>query len=145
MRTRVVALSFLLVTLLAGAGCAAGSPSSPDANVDISADAFGQTNHASENVELAAGGMLTVTLGSNPTTGFSWGDTAQVADASILEQMSYELVGPEDSSVVGAGGSEVWVFKALKSGTTTVSFAYSRPWEGGEKDVWTLDLTVKVK
>lgn len=145
MKTGAIVAMVLVAALFTAAGCAGRPTASADATVDIGADEFAQTNHASEDIQIAPGGILTVTLGSNPTTGFSWGDTAEIADARILKQTSYELVGPDDTNVVGAGGDEVWTFAAIDRGTTTVSFAYSRPWEGGEKGVWTLDLTVTVQ
>jgi len=54
-------------------------------------------------------------------------------------------VSPENKGLVGAPGEEVWTFKALKKGTSTIALEYSRPWEGGEKGEWTLNLTVIVK
>ena len=35
--------------------------------------------------------------------------------------------------------------EALKKGTTSLSLEYGRPWEGGEKGVWTFELIVTVK
>ena len=95
-------------------------------------------------VEVAAGGSVTVMLESNPTTGFSWSEDAQISDPAVLEQVSHEYVAP-DSEMVGATGQEVWKFKALKEGKATVYMEYSRPWEGGEKAEWTYTLTVTVK
>jgi predicted secreted protein len=31
--------------------------------------------------------------------------------------------------MVGAGGKEIWTFKALGSGKTTIDMEYVRPWE----------------
>ena len=45
----------------------------------------------------------------------------------------------------GTAGQEIWTFKALRPGTSTISMDYSRPWEGGEKGEWTFKLTVVVK
>lgn len=63
-----------------------------------------------------------------------------------MEQVSHEYVPPQGTqSQVGASGREVWVFRALEKGTTTVYMEYSRPWQGGEKGVWTFELTVNVE
>ena len=101
--------------------------------------------HISKEVEVPAGGSLTVTLCSNPTTGFQWSESAQISDESVLEQVDHEFVPPEAENIVGGAGKEVWTFKALKKGTTEVSMEYSRPWEGGEKAEWTFTVTVVVK
>jgi len=46
---------------------------------------------------------------------------------------------------VGAGGEEVWTFKALKAGTSKISMEYSQSWEGGMKAAETFALTVVVR
>lgn len=100
-------------------------------------------------VEVGAGDTLTVTLCSNPSTGFSWPESAQISDQTIVQQTDHKYVAPETEAgatpVVGAPGTEVWTFKALKKGTSTIYVEYSRPWEGGEKGEWTFRLTVVVK
>jgi inhibitor of cysteine peptidase len=121
------------------------APAAKQASVEVSCDDFSQQNHITKQVEVGAGGTLTVTLCSNQTTGFMWSETAQISDQSVLQQTDHKFVPPEAEGVVGAAGQEVWTFNALKKGTSTVSVEYSRPWEGGEKGVWTFNLTVTVK
>ena len=121
------------------------APAAKQASVEVSCDDFSQQNHITKQVEVGAGGTLTVTLCSNQTTGFMWSETAQISDQSVLQQTDHRFVPPEAEGVVGAAGKEVWTFNALKKGTSTVSVEYSRPWEGGEKGVWTFNLTVTVK
>jgi inhibitor of cysteine peptidase len=121
------------------------APAARQASVEVSCDDFSQQNHITKQVEVGAGGTLAVTLCSNGTTGFMWSETAQISDQSVLQQTDHRFVSPEAEGVVGAAGKEVWTFNALKKGTSTVSVEYSRPWEGGEKGVWTFNLTVTVK
>jgi len=96
-------------------------------------------------VAAAAGDSFTVTLCSNATTGFKWSESAKISDPAVVQQIGHEFVSPKAKGVVGAAGKEVWTFKALKKGTSTISLEYSRPWEGGEKGEWTFNLTVVVK
>jgi len=135
----ICAVSILSLLLVA---CA---PVAKQVAVEVSCDDFSQQKHISKQVEVAAGGTVTVTLCSNPTTGFIWSETAQISDQSVLQQTDHKLVLPEGEGLVGAAGNEVWTFGALKKGTSTVSMEYSRPWEGGEKGEWTFVLTVVVK
>jgi inhibitor of cysteine peptidase len=121
------------------------APAARQASVEVSCDDFSQQNHITKQVEVGAGGTLTVTLCSNQTTGFMWSETAQISDQSVLQQTDHRSVPPEAEGLVGAAGKDVWTFKALKKGTSTVSVDYSRPWEGGEKGEWTFNLTVTVK
>lgn len=134
----VVATSLLLV---------ACSPAQKQASIEISCDDFMGVNHISQEVEVSADGTLTVTLCSNPTTGFLWSESAQISDPTVLQQTDHQLVvaGSEPPPPPGTPGQEVWTLKALKKGTSTVSMEYSRPWEGGEKGARTFILTVVVK
>jgi inhibitor of cysteine peptidase len=81
-------------------------------------------------LEVAKGHQLTITLDANPTTGFEW----QLA--APLEEKVIALVGDRhqqpDTSRVGAGGTDVWTFKAVGTGSTTIVLEYRRPWEKGQ-------------
>jgi len=100
-------------------------------------------SYAGKEVEVAAGGSLTVTLESNPTTGFEW-ELASNTDEAVLELVGSKYEAPE-GAVPGAGGKEVWTFKALKKGNSTISMEYSRSWEEGVETAETFVLTVVVK
>ena len=137
--TLLGAVTTILVFLLA---C---SPASRQVSVEYSCDNFYGQPHISKEVQVAVDGTLTVTLCSNPTTGFLWSETASISDQTVLQQTSHEFKPPEAENIVGGAGKEVWTFKALKKGTSTIHMEYSRPWEGGEKAEWTFLLTVTVK
>ena len=94
---------------------------------------------------MSVGDSFTVTLCSNPTTGFQW-EEAVISDESVLELASHQFVGPESQPPPppGTPGQDVWVFKSLKPGASAISIDYSRPWEGGEKGEWTFVLNVVV-
>jgi len=128
-------------------GLFACSPTTKQASVEVSCDDFRKLQHISKEVEVAAGGSLTVTLCSNPTTGFLWSESAQISDQTVLQQTGHQLVmpGAEPPPPPGTPGQEIWTFKALKEGKSTISMEYSRPWEGGEKGEWTFVLAVVVK
>lgn len=109
------------------------------AQKEVSVDAL----YAGKEIEVAVGGSLIVTLESNPTTGFKWELTRSTDDA-VLELVDHKFEAPE-STLVGAGGKEVWAFKALKKGNSIISMKYSRPWEKGIKAAKTFVLAVIVK
>jgi inhibitor of cysteine peptidase len=141
MKTKLIALGLSLILALSLVACASATK---ETAVKVSIDEFQSQQNISQQVEVPAGGVLTVTLGSNRTTGFQWSETASISDSAVLKQTSHEYQAP-DSTLAGAAGQEVWKFEALQKGTTTVSMEYSRPWEGGEKAEWTYTLTVTVK
>jgi inhibitor of cysteine peptidase len=129
----------LLTTLLFG--CAVVQK---QGSVNLTCDDFMSQNHILGELSIKAGDSFTVTLCSNPTTGFQW-ESAVISDPSVLTETKHQFFGPEDENLVGAAGRDVWTFQALKKGTSNISIDYSRPWEGGEKGEWTFTAVVTVK
>ena len=140
-------LMLICVVVAASTFLIACTSAPKEASVEVSCDDFYKQAAIGEEVEVAAGDSFTVTLCSNPTTGFQWSESAQISDASVLQQEDYKFVSPESEPPPppGTPGQSIWTFKALKKGTSTISMEYSRPWEGGEKGEWTFVLTVVVK
>ncbi len=141
MKPRIISALILLTLSL----CLAACTPSTGTSIEISCDDFGTQPHMSKQINVTTGNTFTVTLCSNATTGFQWSESAQISDEAVVQQTGHEFVSPENKGLVGAPGEEVWTFKALKKGTSTIALEYSRPWEGGEKGEWTLNLTVIVK
>jgi inhibitor of cysteine peptidase len=75
--------------------------------------------------------------------GYNW-ELKGISNANVLEKTDNKYVAPT-SNLMGTSGKEVWTFKVLKAGTSTLSMGYSQPWEGGQKDANTFTLTVVVK
>jgi inhibitor of cysteine peptidase len=78
-------------------------------------------------IKAQVGHNITIILKSNPTTGYQW-QIAKPLDETTLKLMSSEYL-PDQTNLVGVGGKQVWRFKALKPGETSISFKYVRPWE----------------
>jgi len=119
-----------------------------EADIEIQCDDFYQNSHQTGSLEVSVEEEFTINLCSNASTGFQWIEMAVISDPSMLEQTSHEYIGhPEqgDPPPPGTPGSQLWKFKALRGGTSTLSFEYGRDWEGGEKGAWTFNLTVRVK
>ena len=146
MKSKLILVGVVVAVLLSLVACTS-APEQAEVSVDI--DDFMEQKNISQEVEVAVDGSLTVTLGSNPTTGFRWSESAEISDQTVLEQTAHEFIAPQgegdEPPAPGTSGKEEWTFKALKKGTTEVSMEYSRPWEGGEKAEWTFVLTVVVK
>ena len=141
MKLRIIPALVLLILSLWLVSCV---PETVGTSIEVSCDDFGSQPHMSKEINVTAGNSFTVTLCSNPTTGFQWSESAQISEATVVQQLNHKSLPPE-TELVGAPGKQVWTFKALKEGISTVSLEYSRPWEGGEKGEWTFDLTVVVK
>jgi predicted secreted protein len=140
-------VSILLLPLLV-IGCKKIEPSPPDTKtpsktVELTLDDFTAQNSIVKDLEIGISGSLTVKLGSNPSTGYNWGEP--VTGPDICQLISHTYVAPEDTTLVGAAGTDVWVFKKMYHGTPTIKFSYGRAWEGGEKDTFTLTINATVK
>ena len=156
-----VGTMFLGVVLLAGAcGTTDGTliinpadnrvaPAPNKYLISVSGEDFNREAHVSRQVEVKAGEVFTVVLDSNATTGFTWTEQALISDGNILSQTGHEYVAPKsndaDAPVAGMSGIEEWWFTAGQAGITTATMSYDRPWDGGEKEVRTFELTVIVK
>ncbi|MBJ7255938.1 MAG: protease inhibitor I42 family protein [Akkermansiaceae bacterium] len=99
-------------------------------------------------IEATAGKEFTISMKSNRSTGYGW----QLAKP--LDQTTVKLVkndyqnAPQtspDQRIVGGPGTEVWTFKALKSGKTTIEFKYVRPWEKDKAPGETKSFSVVIK
>jgi inhibitor of cysteine peptidase len=134
MKSKLVLTCAIAAILLCLLACA----SAPQ---EVSVDA----SYSGKEVELGVGGSLIVTLESSPgSTGFEW-ELTKISDETVLQQVDQRYEPPEDEGMVGAPGKEIWTFKALKKGESSISMEYSQPWEGGTKAAETFELTVLVR
>ena len=80
-------------------------------------------------IQVAAGDEFAIELTGNPTTGYTW----QVR----VDSQQLELLGQEfepGGEGVGAGGCEVFRFRALVGGETEIDCEYRRPWDRESRD-----------
>ena len=87
----------------------------------------GEKETETELIRARVGEPFTISLASNPTTGYAWtmdydNVLLRVEDASF-QPTAINAIRP------GAGGTSVFVFTPLRTGKTTISFVYKRPWE----------------
>lgn len=74
---------------------------------------------------------FTITLQSNPTTGFSW--KLGKYDSKLVSFVSQQHVTPKNKKLMGAPGYDVWTFKAIKATYRVnqvghITLIYARPW-----------------
>jgi predicted secreted protein len=72
------------------------------------------------------GGMLTIVLRENPTTGFSWHYT--IKNTEKLEYISDIYTG-SDGGMTGAGGTHEFVFRITGREDNEIGFKYYRSFE----------------
>ncbi len=112
-------------------------------DVKIPIGQFQLQPHVDVVMSTVLGGELTITLGSNPTTGYQWSEDAEISDETIIRQVSHEFVGPGIDEPPGTSGEDVWIFEGFKRGTTTLLLEYSRSWTGA--GLWAVTITATIK
>ena len=135
MKAKLIVICLMTAVLLILPACSSAAPK--ELSVDIAS--------SDKEVTLVAGGTLTVTLESNITTGYSWNENANIGDKTVMQQTDHKYQPPA-TAIPGAGGKEVWTFKALKAGKSTLSLEYRRPFEPNTTapaKTFTLTLTVQ--
>lgn len=137
-------VSLIAAVLVLNPGlCRSGGAASDDARVNIT---YNAPSGKPIPVTLPRGAAFTITLDSNPTTGYSW-KLGGALNSKILKSEGGKYISPAqtDPPMVGKGGQEVWTFKAVGPGKQTVTLMYVRPWEKNVPPVRTQKIVVTVQ
>lgn len=94
------------------------------------------------SISMNNGEAFDISLESNKSTGYGW--SAVVTDPAIVGIEGNDYVQPE-THVMGKGGNEVWHFRGIMQGETTINFNYARPWDKDTPPAKTLTFTVSIK
>jgi inhibitor of cysteine peptidase len=101
------------------------------------------TEQTHGDVSLKVGAVLEVRLEANHTTGYSW-VFAPAVNPVLMRQGRTVYQEHAAGGMVGAGGVEIWRFKAMKAGKQGLQFEYRRPWEKGSPPAKVVTFTVTV-
>jgi len=126
-------------------GAYGGTIEASKSYIDESLIIYIDEDDADSQVVLEQGQYLVVTLESNPTTGYRW-EVVENQD-SILEQVGEVEFKPSEQSdppIAGAGGWEIFRFKAVSAGQMTLEHVYRRSWETDVEPVKTFSIEVIV-
>ena len=76
------------------------------------------------NISIMKDQEFNLYLESNPTTGYEW---IPIFNASVVELISHSF--KPSSLLMGASGTDTFVFKGISLGTTLIKMQYKRSWE----------------
>jgi len=111
------------------------------ANLKLDASADSTTQ------QLKKGRVMSITLESNPSTGYSWFATS--SNQEVLAQMGepeYQAPASDSSTpILGAAGTETYFFQGADIGTATLTLDYKKGWETSVAPEKTIIITVEVK
>ncbi|MDZ4018174.1 protease inhibitor I42 family protein [Pseudomonas sichuanensis] len=109
----------------------------PQRNVELDAESECPTR-------LQVGQTMTLTLPSNPSTGYRW--LLQNPAPEILRALGPEVYStPEEAGIVGSGGTSTWRFQAKAAGEGHLILVYQQPWAPEVRPVQTFDCAIRVK
>ena len=102
-----------------------------------------QTTEPGRSIEARSGEQFTIVIEANPTTGYHW-EMVGEADQGIVTLISrdYQAGGTQ---MPGSGGVDVWTFKAVGAGQTTITLGYYPPGNATSEPARTETFSVVVK
>ncbi|MGM0365840.1 MAG: protease inhibitor I42 family protein [Actinomycetota bacterium] len=96
-----------------------------------------------KTIEINEGISLVITLESNPTTGYNW-VISEYSSTPGLELISQDYKQSiRDRKLVGAGGVQVFTFKAENKSNNTIILNYEREWEEEPVEAFEVEIIVK--
>ena len=102
-------------------------------------------NNATHKQSVKVGDTFSNQVRSNPTTGYRW-QLAEPFDKARLEKISNTYQADANPNrLVGVGGTEIWTFKALKSGDTHIQLRYLRSWEAQEPPAQVANYQIQIR
>ena len=76
-------------------------------------------------IEASPGKTFQIVIASNPTTGYHW-EIIPELDVNIVEFVEQGYIA-EEPVMPGSGGMDVWTFRAVSVGETTIVLGYYPP------------------
>lgn len=95
-------------------------------------------------IQASPGSQFKVVIDSNPSTGYHWEIVGEL-DASVVELVSREYQSTSQPGLVGGGGVDIWTFKAVGPGETTITLGSYPPSNDATQPAQTEAFTVQVK
>ena len=95
-------------------------------------------------IEASAGREFKIIIESNPTTGYHWEILPDSLDENIVEFVSTEYESTSAPGMLGGGGVDIWTFKGINPGETSIMLGYyppsNRPTEPEETETFRVSI-----
>jgi inhibitor of cysteine peptidase len=125
----MIRISFALIATILLAGCAAlSSTPTPTASLPPTAETPATLREPTDPTQLVtvkAGETFELVLPSNPSTGYRWNIIPEL-DENIVQFVEQSYIS-EQPIIPGSAGVDVWMFRAVGAGDTTVVLGYYPP------------------
>jgi len=130
-----IRLSFLVLIVLITASCGNSDTPQPSPFVLTESD-------SGSKVALKQGQIISVSLKSNPSTGYAWA-IVPGSELYLSQQGASEFVS-DNSNIPGAGGVLTFKFMAIASGDCTLKLIYRQPWMTDVAPAKTFEVAITV-
>lgn len=127
-------IAILLIVVATIVSCKKDNTQPANANIKLTVTDTGKV------VAVSKGQTISITLGNPGDGGYSFNNWQY--DNTILTLKSHTHINPTTSNLIGDFGSDVWVFSAIKTGTSTMLLTASR---GTTSTITSFNGTVSVK
>jgi len=120
-------ISLLLITAILLSGCA-DSAFTPTPTLPPTAETpttLPEPTDPTQLITVTAGETFDIILPSNPSTGYHWNIIGEL-DESIVQLVAQDYIA-EEPVKPGSGGVDVWTFRAVDAGNTTIELGYFPP------------------
>ena len=123
MKKTVVASLIVIVSLAFAvfcAGCTSSTTPSPSPGSTTAVAGNGTALGNATVIDVMQGQNFTMQLQSNPSTGYHWELEYTNATLRLVNETFASNVSTSNTSVVGAGGTELYTFRATETGTGSI-------------------------
>ncbi|MBC2595288.1 protease inhibitor I42 family protein [Ruficoccus amylovorans] len=125
------------------AGCQCGESSGGSGSLS-DGQTLGMASNG-ETFQMRVGDTFSVSLPSNPSTGYSWQlDDSYKPVLTMPGGAQSQTFSAGTTAIVGAPGIATWTFKAAKAGETKLRLEYARAWEKDTPPTEVFEITVNV-
>jgi inhibitor of cysteine peptidase len=91
-------------------------------------------------INVKAGRQIVIQLEGNPSTGYAW--EAKDLDTTMIQKVGVTEFSSDNPGLVGTAGTLKLTFKVLKTGKTSLTLIYHRPWEKDVEPLNTYQVTI---
>lgn len=137
-------ISLVLVLTILLTGCAAFS-FTPTPTLPPTAETPNPLPEPTDPTQLltvAPAETFDIVVPSNPSTGYSWSIIPE-PDENIVQLVGQNFLA-EQPLAIGSGGVDVWTFRAVNAGETTIALGYYSPTNANDPEE-TITFSIQVE
>ena len=135
-------VSLVMIILLAGCASSSFTPTPTLPPTAETQSILPEPSDHTQLITVKAGETFELVVPSNPSTGYHW-DINPELDENLIQFVSRDYI-PEQPVMPGSGGVDIWTFRAINPGDTTVVLGYYPPADTNDpEEVVTFSIQVE--